>query len=234
MEKQEVKKNLTLPTPAKLILPVLVLMLCAGIAVFALIRPYEKISTYLNIAFMDDLGITPMDGLSGLEIVENEIDVDYSGKTTQTGKAVIPNFGEQYAVLECDAIDLKVPVYWGSNEALLEKGAVQTTSSAVAGSGGNAVIDAHVNTFFRDLNQMKVGDTVVLYTDYGKFTYEVKETVTFKNTDKKYVLPTEQEKLTLYTCEMQLLGASDQRIGVVCDCVEAAYYEKEQKEAAEE
>jgi sortase A len=192
-----------------------------------MIKPLETARTYLSIAFMDDLKSAPDSENSGLRIVENEIDTSYSGSTSDEGEAVIPTFGEQYAVLECDAISLSVPVYWGSTAELLELGAVQATTSAAAGSGGNVVIDAHVNTFFQDLDQLEEGDVVTLYTQYGKFTYEVEEMVTFQSTDKQYVKPSEEEKLTLYTCEMQVFGSSETRIGAVCKCIDREYYETE-------
>ncbi|MBQ8688402.1 MAG: class D sortase [Ruminococcus sp.] len=210
----------------QILLPVLITMLCAGIAILVLMRPYEQLHTYLNIAFMDNMK-NPVDENNGLRIVENEIDTTYEGETASEGEAVIPAFGEQYAMLEIEAIDLSVPVYWGSNAQLLERGAVQTTASAVAGAGGNAVIDAHVNTFFRDLNKLETGDTVTLYTQYGRFTYEVNQLIEFKETDKKYVLPTEEEQLTLYTCEMQVFGSSEIRIGAVCKPTEMVYYSTE-------
>ena len=110
---------------------------------------------------------------------------------------------------------------------LLELGACQTTASAIAGAGGNAVISAHVNTFFNRLDELQTGDTLTLYTNYGRFTYAVQKSIQFENTDKQYILPTNQEQLTLYTCEMQVFGSSTKRIGVVCDCISTEFYETE-------
>lgn len=220
------KQSASMSRPVQLMLPVLILMLCAGIAILALMRPYEKVQTILNIAFMDNMKEPESEG-SGLRIVENEIDTDYAGETSSEGEAVIPTFGEQYAMLEMESVGISVPVYWGSNAELLELGAVQTTASAVAGAGGNAVIDAHVNTFFRDLDKLEVGDTVTLYTQYGRFTYAVEKKIEFKETDKQYVLPTEEEQLTLYTCEMQVFGSSETRIGAICKPTEMVYYSTE-------
>lgn len=214
----------------QLILPVLILILCAGISVLALIRPYEEFSTLLKIAFMDDMKNADSEQ-GGLQIVENDIVTDYEGETYSEGVVTIPAFGEQFAVLEIESAGINVPVYWGSNAELLELGAVQTTSSAAPGSGGNAVIDAHVNTFFHDLDKAAVGDSVVLYTQYGRFTYEVTKLVEFPYNEHKYVLPTGEETLTLYTCEKQIFGSSDIRIGAVCKPTEMVYYNS--KEAAE-
>lgn len=212
----------------QIILPLLILVLCIGIAIPVLIRPYEKLSAFTNIAFMDNMKNPPAG--SGLEIVNNEISTTHSGETFTEGEVVIPVFGEQYAMLEIESIDLSVPVYWGSNAELLEIGAVQTTSSTAAGSGGNAVIDAHVNTFFNELHKVKKGDKVTLYTNYGRFTYEVSEKIEFDADDKKYILPAKEEKLTLYTCEMQVFGSSKKRTGAVCKPVEMVYYNQKEAE----
>lgn len=211
----------------QLLLPLLILILCIAIAVPVLIRPYEKISTFTKIAFMDNMKSSAS---GSLEIVNNEISTEHSGETFSEGVVTIPKFGEQYAVLEIESIDLKVPVYWGSSSELLELGAVQSTSSTAAGSGGNVVIDAHVNTFFNELHKAAVGDKVTLYTQYGKFTYEVSELIEFNASDKKYVLPDKEEKLTLYTCEMQVFGSSEKRTGVVCKPVEMLYYNEKEAE----
>ena len=127
-------------------------------------------------------------------------------------------------MLEAKSIGLYAPVYWGGGAELLEEGACQTPASALLGASGNSVISAHVNTFFHDLNQLNVGDTVTAYTTYGKFTYEVTEQITFDASDKSYLKKTDDERLTLYTCEMQLLGSSSKRVGVVCKLTDKVFY----------
>ncbi len=202
------------------------LVLCTAVSAVALIKPFETIKTYLNLAFMDHMKITPSSGLNGLVTKENDISTDVPPEEllSDTGEIIRPVFGEQYAVLQCEAVNLSVPVYWGSSSELLELGACQTTSSKVLGDTGNVVIDAHVNTFFANLSEIQPGDTIVLYTTYGIFTYEATAQVTFENTDKTYVLPTEEDHLTLYTCEAQVLGTSTTRVGVVCDLVSKQFY----------
>lgn len=205
---------------------VFLLLLCTAVSTAALIVPYEKVHTYLSIIFMDQMKIVPSTGTEGLVITGNDISTDTSGYTelSEEGTVIRPSFGEQYAVLQCDAVSLSVPVYWGSSTELLDLGACQSTSSVVIGETGNVVIDAHVNTYFADLNRIAPGDEIVLFTKYGYFTYVVTEQVTFENTDKTYVIPTDEEHLTLYTCEAQVLGTSSTRIGVVCDLVSKQFY----------
>ncbi len=109
---------------------------------------------------------------------------------------------------------------------MLELGACQTPASAVLGGTGNSVISAHVNTFFNQLNELEVGDTIIAYTTYGKFTYTVTEQITFESSNKSYIKQTDDNRLTLYTCEMQLLGSSSTRVGVICELTESAFYEE--------
>ncbi len=218
--------------PVYLLTGIFLLILCVAVSIGILIMPYEKAQTYLNIVFMDqNMKIAPSSGLNGLVIKENEIETppvsdipEEQQKFYENGKIIRPAFGEQYAVLKCDDISLSVPVYWGSTSELLERGACQTSSSVVLGENGNVVIDAHVNTFFADLPKLNPGNTIVLYTSYGIFTYQVSEKIQFLNTDKKYVLPTEEDRLTLYTCEAQVLGTSDNRTGVICTLVSKQFY----------
>lgn len=208
----------------KLLLPILIMILCAGILFLACIRPYEKFGTFLKIAFMDGSSSYSETGTAGLNIVETDIPTEYSGETYETGEIDPVSYGSQCAILSCDAIDLYVPVYWGSGAELLEKGAVQYPGAVQLGKDGNSVISAHVNTFFHNLTDLKVGDVVTAYTTYGKFTYTVSETISFPSTSKKYLSNTEDNRLTLYTCEQQLLGESDTRVGVICSLTSAEYY----------
>ena len=215
--------------PVYLVTGLLLLVLCTAVSVAALTVPYERAKTYLNILFMDDKKLTPSTGVNGLVIVENE-DIPTETQSAAAaelpseGEIVRPAFGEQYAVLKCEAAGINVPVYWGSSAELLERGACQTTSSVVIGETGNVVIDAHVNTFFADLTKIPPGDEVVLFTEYGIFTYTATEQVKFENTDKRYVNTTDFDRLTLYTCEAQVLGTSTTRVGVLCDLTKKQFY----------
>ena len=208
---------------------VFMLILSSAVSVGVLMIPYERFKTYLHLAFMNQIPApsAESDGVTGLVITENDqipTETVISEQMTESGEVIRPSFGDQYAVLNCEKIGLSVPVYWGSSAELLERGACQTTSSVVIGETGNVVIDAHVNTFFADLDKIQVGDEIVLYTEYGIFTYQAKELVTFENTEKRYILPTVSDRLTLYTCQSQVLGTSTTRIGVLCDMVSKQFY----------
>lgn len=213
-----------------LLTPLLLLLLTAGILILCYaVAPGHQMQKYLNLAFMDNLKTNTQ--TAGLNIIENEINTDSPDKTFETGEIDYPTFGEQYAMLTIDSIGLTVGVYYGVNPELLERGACQSTQSAIIGEAGNAVIDAHVNTFFSELSDVQVGDTVQLYTNYGSFVYEVTEQIEFSKENKQYLAVTEEEYLTLYTCKPQVLGSSDLRVGVRCVPVEKQFYTQSAEDA---
>lgn len=220
----------------QILMPFLITTLCGGILFLLSIRPYEKAQTYLKVGFMDNNNVIPQsEGIAGLTIVQTDIDTKFSGKTYQNGDIVYPEYGTQYAVVECDNADIFAPVYWGNGSELLEHGGCNTPSSVPAGGEGNTVISAHVNTFFAELDKVKIGDEVKVYTDYGRFTYKVSELIEFQSTDKKYLKKGNKDILTLYTCEKDLLSSSNKRIGCICELKKREFYkEAEVKEASDE
>ena len=224
------------PLLPQILMPFFITAFCGGILFLLSIKPYEKAQTYLKVGFMDNNNVIPQsEGIVGLNIVQTDIDTEFTGETLKNGEIVYPEFGTQYAVIECEQADIFVPVYWGRGSELLELGGCNTPSSVPAGGEGNTVISAHVNTFFADLDKVKVGDEVKVYTDYGRFTYNVSELIEFHTADKKYLKKGDKDILTLYTCEKDLLASSDKRIGCICDLKKREFYkEAEVKENADE
>ena len=214
--------------------PFIAVLVCGAIGTAAMIKPYDKIKMYMNLAFMDEFKTSPDEKHSGLEIKDNDIISDYKGDTSDNGEIIRPVFGELYAVLECNAIETDVPVYWGCTSELFERGACQSTGSVVAGDNGNSVISAHVDTYFASLEKLKKGDKVTLKTNYGKFVYEVRENIVFNKKDGRYVSPSKDDILTLYTCKKGILGNMDERIGVICDLTEKKFYSETGEVSADE
>ncbi|MCM1314018.1 MAG: class D sortase [Alistipes senegalensis] len=214
-----------------IITPFIVCLVCVGILVTAMIKPYDKLKVYLNLAFMDDLKITPDGSTQGLVIRENEIKEEVSPEAiSDTGEVIRPQFAELYAMIKSDAFELDVPVYFGSNAELFERGACQSSGSVLVGEVGNTVISAHEDTFFSELSNLKIGDVITVNTNYGKFTYTVKELIEFDKNNNKYVNPSEETKLTLYTCKKDILGSPDGRTGVICEPTEKNFYTREVQE----
>ena len=85
-------------------------------------------------------------------------------------------------------------------------------SSAPLGVPGNTVLNGHNTThgeIFRDLYTLEAGDDIVVYSDETPYTYAVTEVLILPEADQPlevrvenahYILPTDDERLTLVTC----------------------------------
>ena len=102
--KKKTTSILPLPLWAQILLPLLVAVLCAGILLLGSIRPYEMAKTYLKVAFMDGSGVVSDNGTNGLNIVQTDIDTDYTGETAEEGTPVVSDYGSQCAVLEAKSM----------------------------------------------------------------------------------------------------------------------------------
>ncbi|MDE5558096.1 MAG: class D sortase [Ruminococcus sp.] len=214
-----------------IVTPFIVCLVCLGVLITAMIKPYDKLKVYLNLAFMDNLKITPDGSTQGLVIRENEIKEEVPEENvSDTGEVIRPQFAELYAIIKSDAFELDVPVYFGSNPELFERGACQSTGSVLVGEEGNTVISAHEDTFFSELSNLKIGDIITVNTNYGRFVYTVKELIEFNKNNNKYVNPSDETKLTLYTCKKDILGSPDGRTGVICEPTEKNFYTGEVQE----
>lgn len=198
--------------------PISVFAVCAALISAVGYAPFQKTMNAANVIFSADVAHE--------EIGEIKYDTkEVEDKLDDGSKIVYPSFGAQYATLKIDSIDLEAPVIWGDTPELLQDGVCQYTGSSYIGLPGNVVLAAHCNTFFLDLGEMKPGDTAVLTTSYGEFTYRMTEQVMFKDTNNEYLYPTTEDRLTMYTCYGNLLGPTEDRLGVICELVDKKFYE---------
>lgn len=82
--------------------------------------------------------------------------------------------------------------------------------TAGAGEPGNAVLIGHVSsvsqgTVFRNLDRVRVGDSVQILSGEKSFTYLVTETRRVPRTDLSLLAPTDDATITLLTCTGQWL-----------------------------
>ena len=77
--------------------------------------------------------------------------------------------------------------------------------SALMGELGNAIFNGHLETIdagrvFARLNEVRRGDAVYVYTASHRFAWTVEDTRTVPNTERGFLQPTADARLTLYTC----------------------------------
>ncbi|WP_072910865.1 sortase [Pseudobutyrivibrio xylanivorans] len=106
--------------------------------------------------------------------------------------------------LRIPAIDSENPVREGVSKGVLADSLGHEPGTAYIGEQGNCVIAGHRNytfgKFFNRLDEVAVGDYIYVDTRSGSYTYVVKEIKIVEPTEKSILSPTEETRLTLYTC----------------------------------
>ncbi len=132
---------------------------------------------------------------------------------------IIPTPGpEQPQRMVIQAIGVDAPVVQGVEWDQLKKGVGQVIGSALPGQIGNGVYTAHNDIYgeiFRDLDQLKPGDEVIVYTASGQFRYIVREWRIVEPTEVSVMNPTSSPTITLISCYPYLVYT--QRIVVFAD-----------------
>ena len=131
----------------------------------------------------------------------------------KTGLAGLP-----VGVLTVDSMACEAPVYLGSSEQNMLNGAavVAGTSAPLGEPSSNCVIAAHRNMFFKQIENVRVGDRVCLRTIWGGYVYRVVEIRIISPSDiKSAAVQKDKDLLTLVTCHPY--GSNRQRIIAVCE-----------------
>lgn len=109
------------------------------------------------------------------------------------------------AVLEIEKLGLLLPVLQGISEDVLRYGAGLLDESAGIGEAGNTVITAHrahaQGRLFNRLDELEVGDEIVITTPQQSYAYRVFNTDVIEIWDHSYLYNDgEVQHLTLITC----------------------------------
>lgn len=110
------------------------------------------------------------------------------------------------ATISIASIDLKLPVLEGATEENMKVAAVHLIETASLGEIGNAAIAAHrmriKGRLFNRLDEVEVGDKIVIDTKEDTFTYTVYKISVVEPTDVSVLnYNNTDRRLTLITCE---------------------------------
>jgi sortase A len=123
---------------------------------------------------------------------------------------------EQARRIQIPAIEVDAPIVMGDGWEQLKQGVGQHIGSANPGETGNLVLSAHNDIFgqiFRNLDQLQLGDEVIIYTNIRSYTYVIdKDTEIVEPTFLQVLDPSADSTLTLISCYPYLVN--DHRIVV--------------------
>ncbi|MBI5052907.1 MAG: class D sortase [Chloroflexi bacterium] len=132
---------------------------------------------------------------------------------------VIPTPSPKQAIrMIISAINIDAPVVQGDSWEQLKKGIAQHIGTGDPGQSGNLVVSAHNDIFgelFRELDRLKPGDEVQVFTASQKFTYRITGTRLVQPTEVSVMNPTVSPTLTLISCYPYLVDT--QRIIVFAE-----------------
>ncbi len=169
----------------------------------ALVQP-TLTSTPLVIAAVLPSGHTPPDSAGGAQLNEAEIPEHLRPLFQSLASIPIPTPAPEQAIrIQIPAIGVAAPIVQGDGWDQLKKGVGQNIGSANPGQRGNLVISAHNDIFgeiFRYLDQLKPGDTVVLYTNQRSYTYVITGWKIVEPTQVEVMAPTSDATTTLISC----------------------------------
>ena len=116
------------------------------------------------------------------------------------------------AVLEIAKVKIRVPVFEGTDDLTLNRGAGRIAGTATPGTPGNIGIAGHRDGFFRGLKDIAVGDEVDLATTTERATYIVDQIEIVSPEDVGVLRPRASSSLTLVTCyPFYFVGDAPQR-----------------------
>ena len=103
--------------------------------------------------------------------------------------------------LNIPAIGLSVGIFEGTDSAVLKKGAGHFEDSSIW--DGNVALCAHnrgANSYFGEIHNLQLGDTISLTTRLGTRNYEVTSVSKVSETDRSALAASGSNQITLYTC----------------------------------
>ncbi|HEY5572109.1 MAG TPA: class D sortase [Anaerolineales bacterium] len=172
--------------------------------------------TPLIMAVVLPSGHTPPNSPGGAQPNEAEIPEHLGPLVQSLANIPIPTPGPEQAIrIQIPALNVDAPIVQGDGWEQLKKGVGQHIGTANPGDSGNMVLSAHNDIFgeiFRDLDQLKNGDQVIIHTNQRSYTYVVSGNKTVEPTQVEVMEATSQPKLTLISCYPYLVD--DQRIVV--------------------
>lgn len=125
------------------------------------------------------------------------------------------------AVLRIDKVRLRVPVFEGTSDSILNRGAGWIAGTSRPGEPGNVGIAGHRDGFFRGLKDVAVGDRIEMTANGTTRTFVVDEIVIVDPDDVHVLRERPRPSLTLVTCyPFYFVGSAPHRYIVHSSIVE--------------
>jgi sortase A len=124
------------------------------------------------------------------------------------GKVIIPKINQEY------------PIIHGTDQKELAEGVGHYVGSVLPGEPDNTVLAGHRDTVFKDLGTVEIGDTIIVETVAGTFTYKITNQRIVDKDDRTVIVPYDRATVTLITCyPFDFVGPAPDRFVLVGELV---------------
>lgn len=173
--------------------------------------------TPLLMAVVLPSGHTPPNSAGGARPNEAEIPEHLRPIVQSLASLPMPTPSPQQAIrIQIPAIKVDAPVVQGDGWEQLKKGVGQHAGTPDPGQIGNIILSAHNDIFgeiFRDLDRLKTGDQIILFTNQRSYMYIVTATKIVEPTAVEVMAQTSDATLTLVSCYPYMVD--NQRIVII-------------------
>jgi sortase A len=196
------------------------LLLVAGIvllAASALALMDRSVSSQMALRAFDQAQAARSAGEdSGTRPLQDDEDIDFSLWSNNRIRAYKESLATEkrlpWAVLGISKLRLRVPVFDGTDDLVLNRGVGWIEGTARPGDAGNIGIAGHRDGFFRGLRGIVVGDAIELQTLAERTTYVVDQIQIVSPEQVEVLEPRGSPSLTLVTCyPFYFIGDAPQR-----------------------
>lgn len=134
--------------------------------------------------------------------VESTVEISNEDSGENENKTQFAN--NVIAIVNIPKVDIRYPVVEGTTAEILKKSLGHFEGTALAGEVGNFCVAGHRNSsyakYFNRLDEVNVGDEIIVETRTNKYTYIVNKIFKIHETETEVLDQTDEKKITLITC----------------------------------
>lgn len=122
--------------------------------------------------------------------------------------------GDEVGWLLIPSIDMKYPVYWGTDDDTLKQGVGYHEGDFTVPPDGlrHTVLSGHRDTVFQELGDLEEGESMYIQFEDVQYEYEIQKTWITDAEDRTVIVNKDEPVLTLTTCyPFSFLGAAPDR-----------------------
>jgi sortase A len=121
-------------------------------------------------------------------------------RITDYEDSLLTNMPPPLAILTIDRMNLQVPIWNGTDDLVLNRGAGRIKGTAKMDEVGNLGLSGHRDGFFRGFKDIQMGDEIEVQTTKGVQTYEVSSITIVPKADISPLAPSDEKIITFVTC----------------------------------